>query len=303
MANGRREAPLEATEAPKEPGSGTCNTVGVSDLCPGTTAMPTSDSPMGVSQENIMGQARPTNEALEDSDLDFSLPKRFPKPNFPELNFPEPNFPEPNLLELNSLEPNSSTGSPMLERYRRYIEGLGEPLYKQFTSVGEPFLHCLEDAERPSGGARAKLARLTRIAREELSQKISDDLKVDDPDLERTTEREDGSGDEYSRNLLECVRRVIVVEAIIRRSSNKRSQAGNNRRKMARESPPGGSLGIREVSSKEISLDIDSDFEGGDPKDEPVAVPEDKEQKKRRNQEKKQDGGNVLLQYCNDTAR
>jgi len=59
---------------------------------------------------------------------------------------------------------------------------------------------------------------------------------------------------------------------------------------------------IREVSSEEISLDIDSDFEGGDPKDEPVAVPEDKEQKKRRNQEKKQDRGNVLLQYCNDMA-
>ncbi len=61
-------------------------------------------------------------------------------------------------------------------------------------------------------------------------------------------------------------------------------------------------MGIREVSGKEISLDIDSDFEGGDPKDEPVAVLEDKEQKKRRNQEKKQDRGNVLLQYCNDMA-
>ncbi len=147
-----------------------------------------------------MGQARPTNEALEDSNLDFSLPKQFPKPNFPE-----PNFPEPNLLEPNSLEPNSSTGSPMLERYCRYIDSLGEPLYKQFTSVGELFLHHLEDVERPSSGARAKLARLTRIVCKELSQKISDDLKVDDPDLERMTEQEDGSRDKYLRNLLECV--------------------------------------------------------------------------------------------------
>ena len=191
-----------------------------------------------------------------------------------------------------SLEPGPSTSSAMLERYRRHIESLGQPIYREFTGVGEPFLLSLKDAGRRSGGLRVVLARLTKIAHKEFNQqRRSDFMEEDDLELERKTEREDGSREEYSRNLLECVRWMIVVEASIRQSSNNRSQVGKNQRKMAGEIPPGGHLGIREVPGEEISITTDLDIEGNDPEDESAKYKE------------KQDGGNVSLQCCSDMAR
>ena len=276
MANDRQEALLETTEVPKEPGPGAHNAVAVSDLCPGTTAMPTSDSPMGAAQDNIVDKAQLAYEELSDLELGPSSPKRFPT-----LNLPMPHSPK--------LGP--STGSAMLERYRRHIESLGQPIYREFTSVGEPFLRSLEEAGRRSSGPRAVLARLTKIAHKEFDQQRRSDFMEDDPELERETEQEDGSGEEYSRNLLECVRRMIVVEASIWQSSSNRSQVGKNRRKMAGEIPPGGHLGIREVPGEEISITTDLDVEGNDPEDESAKYKE------------KQDGGNVSLQCCSDMAR
>ena len=121
----------------------------------------------------------------------------------------------------------------------------------------------------------------------------------DDSELGRNAEREDGSGEEYSRNLLECIRQMIIVEAKVQRSSNIGSQAGKNQMKMAGKVPSGGHLGIREVSGKEISINTDSHSEGNDPEDEPAKY---KEENRRRKQGEKQDEGSVSLQCCDDMA-
>src|SRR5258708_787891 len=116
MANDRQEAP---TKALKEPESEARNVVPVSDLFLGTTAMPASDSPAGVAQDNIMSQARLTYEESEQSDIEFE-PKRFPQPNVPQPNVPEP---------------SPSPGPETLAWYRRHIEDRREPLFRQFTGV------------------------------------------------------------------------------------------------------------------------------------------------------------------------
>ena len=202
------------TETMKEPGSGVLNAVTPSDLCPSITTTPTSGSPAGVAQDNIVGQAQLTYEKLEPlepldhSDLvfDSNSPKRFPARNLPERNLPER---------------NSSPGSGTLEWYRRHIEELGQSLYREFTGVSEPFLRSLEDAGRTRGGPRAVLAKLTKIAHMELRQQCGDHFEDGDPELEGKTGREDGSGE---RNLLECVRRMIVQEAKIRQSSSRKNR-------------------------------------------------------------------------------
>ena len=75
MANNRQEALLETIEVPKEPGPGAHSAVAVSDLCPGTTAMPTSDSPKGAAQDNIVDKAQLAYEELSDLELAPSSPK------------------------------------------------------------------------------------------------------------------------------------------------------------------------------------------------------------------------------------
>ena len=204
-----------------------------------------------MAQDNIVDHARPAHDELEQTDLNSvpSLRERFSKSNLPKPNSPKPN----------------STGSTMLERYRRHIESSGEPLYREVNGVDGPFLQRLQDASSPRGGPRAALARLTRIVHDEHSRHIRDGFMGDDSGLERNEEREDGSGEEYSRNLLECVRRIIVFEAKIRRSSNKGSQAAKNRKEMGGKVPSGGP-------------NNDSDSE-------------------------KQDDGSVSLQCCDDMAR
>ena len=280
MANARQEALPNATETLEEPGSGARSVVAVSDLCPGTTAVPTSDLRASATQDDTVGQAQLAYEELEhsDSDLEFepSSPKRFPKGNLPKAN---------------SIQPSPSTGSPILEQYRRLIESRGEPLYRQITGVSEEFLHDLEKAGRLHGGPKAVLARLMKVAHLESVRRIRDDLMEDDGGLERNTEQEDGSGREYSPNLLECVRRMIIVEAKIRQGS----QAGKNRKKTAGKTPPGGLSGIREGSGKDISINTGSDFEGSDHEDEPAKCKEENRGRKQRN---KQDGGDVSMQCC-----
>lgn len=247
----------------REPESAARDVVPVSDLFPGTTAVPASHSPAGAQAP----------EESEHSDIEFepSSAKRFPQP---KVNVPQPNVPEP----------SSSPGPETLATYRKQIEDRGESLFRQFNDVDEPFLRSLDHAERKTGGPRAVLARLTKIAREEIHQKISDQFIDDDLEMERKTDQE------YSRRILECVRRMMITEGSIRPPSNK------NRKKMAQNIPPGGLLGISEVSGEEVSNDTDYDFEGDDHEDEPAKYKE----KNRRGNQEKQDGGSVLLRCCND---
>ena len=252
--------------------------------------MLTPDSPAGVAQNNIMGQAQLSAEEPESGDDVFTLEQQLPKRNTRAPPTPEPD----------PLEPNTSTGPTMLANCRRLIQDRSESLYKLFTGVDDPFLHRLEDAGKCRGGPKAVLGRLAGIAHQEFKQQRSDDFKGDDGDMER---KRSGGDEDYSRNLLECICRMMIVEAGIQKSSSNGSQAGKNGRKTACKISPGGLSSIREVSGDEISIYISSDFEGSDREDEPVPVVKYKAKKRRTQQGEKQDGGNMFLQCCNDMVR
>jgi hypothetical protein len=132
---------------------------------------------------------------------------------------------------------------------RKRIEDRGVPIYTPFTDVSETVLRSLEDAEKTRGGPKGILAEVTRIARKAFYQQQSNVL-ADDTDQESGAEQQGGSGEQASKDLLECIRRMMIIEARIRESSNTKSQAGKNRKKTAPKKrtlnkiPPGGPLGI-----------------------------------------------------------
>ena len=73
---------------------------------------------------------------------------------------------------------------------------------------------------------------------------------MDDTDQESRVERQGGSGEQASKDLLECIHWMMIVEARIWESLNTKSQAGKNQKKMALKKcilnkiPPGGPLCI-----------------------------------------------------------
>lgn len=155
------------------------------------------------------------------------------------------------------------------ERCRRYIEDRGESLYKPFTGVSDTILQSLQDAERTQGGPKYVLAKLQDVERKAYKEQVHRGLKsTSDMDEESEVGRQDGSGEEDSQDLLECVRRVMNVEATIRRTSDTESQS---------------------VPGKEAPPETESDFD---------------EEERRGKQEGKQDidTGNALSRCCNNIA-
>ena len=141
-------------------------------------------------------------------------------------------------------------------KYRNRIEDRGVPIHTPFPDASEALLRSLEDAEKTRGGPKGILAKVTKIARDALHQHVSGEFE-DDTDQESEAERQDG-GEEVSQDLLECIRRMMIVEARIRESSKTKGKAGKNRKKMApkirtiSKIPPGGLLGISSVPSKGV---------------------------------------------------
>ena len=224
LTNTRWNAPLQATE-----GSRACNTVAVSDPDPGTIALPTADSPAGVGEENLVepeGQGQLSDAETEGSGVS-KMPWSAPKllaPIFPQLK--------------------PSAHPQWLERCRKYIEDCGKPLDKPFTGVSEKFQSRLEDAAKTRGGPKAILPKVAMITHDALVKKSSDVFKDDNMDGE---EGQDGSDEENSPDLLECVRQMMVLEASIQESS-KTALKGC----ILSEIPPGGILGRSGAPGKSI---------------------------------------------------
>lgn len=251
IPNARRKAPLPSTETLKGPEFVTRNAVAVSDLCPGTIPIPTAESPAS------LGQVLPESQLHIDTEMEDSEIEKIPwsVPGRPAIIFPQLKH---------------TTNAGWNERCRKYIEDRRELLSKPFTGVSDTILQSLEDAERTQGGPKYILVKLQHVARKAHKHQVGRVLKSNDVDEESEVDRQDGSGEEDSQDLLECIRRVMIIEAIIRRTSN------------------------TEVPGKETPPDTESDFEG-----EPDPVVKYGEEE-RRKQGGNQDAGNVLSQRCNN---
>jgi hypothetical protein len=243
LVNVRPKILLQDTGTLEEPGDRAYSAVAVSDLGPGTTTTPTTDSPAGVDQYSTVvheGQELLSTMEMEDSDTNEipTCSRRRPAAIFPQSK-PE-------------------VHSTWLDRCREYIEDCEEPLEKPFTGVSEALLRSLEDTEKTRGGPKGILAKVTRIAHDAYVQRVSSEFESEDTDQESGAERQDGGGEEVSQGVLECVCRMMMVEARIRRSSKTKSQAGKNRKKMVQKictltrTPPGGLLDRRGVPGESI---------------------------------------------------
>jgi hypothetical protein len=209
---------------------------------PGTIEIPTADSPAGAGERNTVileGQRLLDDAEMDDSDVELipPIPRHRPARIVPQL------------------KPSAIT---WLDRYRQYINDRVEPVDAPFTGVSETILRGLEDAEKTRGGPRGILAKVARLAQKTHLQIVSDLFKDKNTDQESEAEQQDGSGEEYSQDLLECIRRAMIVEARIRESSNTKSQAGKNQKKTALRTrtvsniPPGGLLRTDSVPGESI---------------------------------------------------
>jgi hypothetical protein len=198
------------------------------------------DSPVDANQDDIVvpeGQGVLATTEMEGSDIEDIL--------------------RPSRKRLASMAPqlNPETHSTWLDQCRKYIERRGEPLEKPFAGVSEALLRRLEHAEKTRGGPKGILNKVTRIAHNAFLQNASNAFQDNDTDQESGTERQDDSGEEDSQGVLECVRRMMVLEARIRVSSTTKSQAGKSRKKTARtlsKIPPGGLLDVVGVLEETI---------------------------------------------------
>jgi hypothetical protein len=129
------------------------------------------------------------------------------------------------------------SGPGWQQPYRKHIEERGEPFEKEFTGISEAVLRSLEEAEKTRGGPKAILGKVMTIAHKIFTQQASDMLQDDNADWEREAGRA-----EYSQDLLECVRRVMIVEARTRESKTRTSS----------KILPGGLLGVRGVPGESI---------------------------------------------------
>ena len=134
------------------------------------------------------------------------------------------------------------SGPAWQQPYCKYIEERGGPLEKEFTGVSETVLHSLEEAEKTWGGPKGILGKVTTVTHKTFTQQMSDVLQDDNADREREAGRA-----EYSQDLLECVRRVMIVEARIRESS----KMALNTRTLSKI-PPGGLLGVKGVHGESM---------------------------------------------------
>jgi len=188
------------------------------------------------------GQGMLATEELEDSDFDdilFGLP--MPKPLV--VRFPQPT-PRHHIT--------------WLEQCRKTIEDHGEPLNKPFSDISEVLQCTLEDAEKTCGGPKGILAKVSKLAQNAYVWQVSAVFRDCDEDQETGVERQDGSGKEDSQDLLECVHRMVLIEARIRKSLNTESQASKNQKKTVlktrtlSKAPPGGLLETTGIPGKSL---------------------------------------------------
>jgi hypothetical protein len=117
---------------------------------------------------------------------------------------------------------------------QRTIENRKEGLAVPFTLVSDAIRGSLDNAEKAKGGAKKILAKLMQIAHREAMNEVGD---VFDSDAE-------GNPNSSDENLLECIRRVMVVEAVIHESSSNKGKGARKKRRLS-SVPPGGALSIK----------------------------------------------------------
>ena len=107
--------------------------------------------------------------------------------------------------------PSTSTSKPnnepsRLAAGRRLIESRNEAIDVPFTQISDEIRRRLEDAEKTKGGPKKVLAQLLKIANTEALKEVAATF---------------GSGDEENPNedYLECIRRMMVLEAITSKSN------------------------------------------------------------------------------------
>ena len=105
-------------------------------------------------------------------------------------------------------KPKPTHDPSLLADGRHLIERRNEALTVPFTQVSDAICRSLEDAEKTEGGPRRVLAKITSIAHQEAVKGVA---AVFNPDAEENP----------NENLLECIRRVMVLEAVIHKSHSK----------------------------------------------------------------------------------
>ena len=119
---------------------------------------------------------------------------------------------------------------------RCFIENRDEALTVPFTQVSDAIHRSLENAEKAKGGPRKVLAKLREVANGQALQAVKD---LFDSDVEEIPNGCD-------ENLLECIRRVMMVEATIREASLEGPMEKKGKRAHILTSiPPGGALNVK----------------------------------------------------------
>jgi len=200
-------------------------------------------------QDNIIvPEDKELHDAMEAEEDDigdlFATPPLRPAPAFPQSPPKEP-----------------TTGFKWIDECRKAIEDRRESFFTPFPHVSKAIQQSLDDAERTLGGTRAILSKLRKIAHRVNSQKSLSVFEAGDATQE--------TGEDGSQDTLECVWRIMVVEARIWPSIAAKAQ----------DVPKSGP-------------------ESED--DEPAPVVKSKEE--RGMQEGNEDAGNVLLQCCDGMA-
>ena len=111
-------------------------------------------------------------------------------------------------------QPPRPTYRAWRDRYRHRIEVRTEPLERPFDNISEAISSRLDKAQKARDSPKAILDMLERIAHDLWSKKKRDTLN---PDLDNDEEGSDRGGD-YSPDVLECTRRIILLESKLRRA-------------------------------------------------------------------------------------
>jgi hypothetical protein len=114
-------------------------------------------------------------------------------------------------------KPTSQNSGSLLEPGCQLIKGQSESLHTPFVHISDAICNSLQDAERIQDSLEELAARLRDLAhREAVKQKAS----IFDPEAEEG--RDSGKED-----LLECIWRMMVVEATMLKSASKRPIRNN----------------------------------------------------------------------------
>ena len=178
----------------------------------------------------------PEEPVIEDNEADYSsldevfLLPRPPRPTTKPMSTLKVSCPEPSILAPG----------------RHKIENRNEALNVPFTQVSDSIRCSLDQAEKTKGGPKRVLAKLTAIARTQAKKEIGDGFNSDE---ESPNSHED---------LLECIRRMMVVEAVIRESSAKlpknKKGKGAHKLRMLSSIPHGGLLNMKGGPDESVPL-------------------------------------------------